>query len=412
MSLSQFWRILWARKLLILGTTLFCLAGGIAAILIVPPRWKAESHVYLNLIKADPVTGEVLGAAARSYVATQIKLITDYGVAGLAVDKLGWLSDPDLIQAYQRRPPSDTRDFRRWLAQVVIDGTKADLLDDSNILDITYTGQNPQGAKAVVTAVTQAYVDTTLAFRRSEANKNADWFGLQSDKAKQSLLAAQAAVAAYERENGIVMRDDKTDLDSARFAALASQSDAVAVGGGVSGIDAQIADVDSAIKQASETLGPNHPQLQALKEKRASLMALAAQAGSPQAAGAGMSARMAAAKAAVMNNRDKLARLAVLQSEVDIRKDQYDKTLAREADFRQQAAVVDPGVSAMGAASVPDQPSFPNRLLIIGGSLGLGLVFGLLIALLVELLDRKVRSPEDLTAALGLPVLAVLRPAS
>ena len=64
----------------------------------------------------------------------------------------------------------------------------------------------------------------------------------------------------------------------------------------------------------------------------------------------------------------------------------------------------------MGTAFVPDQPSFPNRPLIIGGSFGLGLAFGLLIALLVELLDRRVRSPEDLTAALGLPVLAVLRP--
>jgi capsular polysaccharide biosynthesis protein len=35
-----------------------------------------------------------------------------------------------------------------------------------------------------------------------------------------------------------------------------------------------------------------------------------------------------------------------------------------------------------------------------------------LIALLIELLDRRVRSPHDLTAALGLPVLAVLTPAS
>jgi polysaccharide biosynthesis transport protein len=409
MSLSQFWRILWARKLIVIVTALFCLAGGVVAILIVPPRWKAESHVYLNLLKADPVTGEYMGTAARAYVATQIKLMSDYSVAGLAVDKLGWLSDPDLIAQYQRRPQSDTRDFRRWLAQRIMDGTRADLLDGSNILDISYTGQSPEGAKAIVAAVTQAYLDTTLTFRRSEANKNADWYGLQSDKAKQSLLAAQAAVATYERENGIVMRDDKTDVDSARLAALASQNDVAAVGG-ISGLDAQIAEVDSAIKQASETLGPNHPQLVALREKRASLMALAAQAGSPQVGG-GMSARVAAAKEAVIGNRDKLARLTVLQSEVDIRKDQYDKTLAREADFRQQAAVVDPGVSALGTAFVPDQPSFPNKPLIIGGSLGLGLVFGLLIALLVELLDRRVRSPEDLSAALGLPVLAVLRPA-
>jgi capsular polysaccharide biosynthesis protein len=86
-----------------------------------------------------------------------------------------------------------------------------------------------------------------------------------------------------------------------------------------------------------------------------------------------------------------------------------DEAVAREADFRQQAAIVDAGVSAMGAAYVPQTPAYPNKPLIIGGSLGLGLAFGILIALLTELLDRRVRSPEDLTAALGLPVLAVIR---
>jgi capsular polysaccharide biosynthesis protein len=39
-----------------------------------------------------------------------------------------------------------------------------------------------------------------------------------------------------------------------------------------------------------------------------------------------------------------------------------------------------------------------------------GLVLGILVALLVELLDRRVRSAEDLASALGLPVLAVLKP--
>src|ERR1700743_2776520 len=143
MSLSQFWRILWARKFLILGTTLFCLAGGLIAIVLIAPRWKAEAHIYLNLLKPDPVTGEILGPAARTYVATQIKLIEDYSVTGLAGDKLGWEFDPQRFDHYQRRPSSDTRDFRRWLAQTIADRTKADLMDGSNILDITYTGTDP-----------------------------------------------------------------------------------------------------------------------------------------------------------------------------------------------------------------------------------------------------------------------------
>ena len=349
-----------------------------------------------------------LGSAARTYVATQIKLIDDYSVTGLAVDKLGWLSDPQLIDRYQRRPQSDTRDFRRWLAQTIADSTKADLMDGSNILAITYTGSDPESAKAAANAVMQAYIDTSVAFRRAEANKNADWFAQQAQKLKGDLAVAQAAETKFEKESGVVMQNDKTDVDSARMAALAAQSDAVALGGG--GGESQLAEVDAEIKQASQTLGPNHPQLIALKAKRAAIASAMAQGGGARVSPSGAS-RVDAQKAFIIGNRDKLARLQLLQADVNLREDQYNKVLAREADFRQQAGVVDAGISALDAASAPQSPSFPNKPLIIGGSLGLGLCFGLLMALLIELLDRRVRSPEDLSAALGLPVLAVLRPA-
>jgi len=392
---------------MIVAATFFCLAGGIVASLIIAPRWKAEAHVYLNILKPDPVTGELLGQAARTYVATQIKLIDDYSVTGLAVDKLGWLSDPQLIDQYQRRPQSDTRDFRRWLAQIIADRTKADLMDGSNILDITYTGSDPEGSKAAANAVMQSYIDTSVAFRRAEANKNADWFAQQAQKLKADLATAQAAETKYEKESGVVMQNDnKTDVDSARMAAFAAQNQAA--GGDVG--ESQLAQVDAEIKQASQTLGPNHPQLLALKAKRAAIASTMSQDGAARASASGAS-RVAAQKAFIIGNRDKLAKLQLLQADVDLRQDQYNKALAREADFRQQAGVVDAGISALDNATTPDSPSFPNKPLIIGGSLGLGLVFGLLMALLMELLDRRVRSPEDLSAALGLPVLAVLRPA-
>ena len=369
MSLSQFWRILWARKLLVVVTALFCLAGGLVAISIVPPRWRAEwAHVLSGICsRHDPVTGEFVGQVGRAYVATQVRFCPIMELRGSP--SIGWAGcrSRSLIAQYRQRPPTDSATFAAGLRNMIMDGTRRSLGWQQYSRHYLHRSKSKIPRRSLPQS--WAIWIQTLASRRLEANKNADWFALQSGKTKQTLLTAQAAVATYERENGIVMRDDKTDIDSARFAAIASQSDAVALGGGVSGIDAQIADVDSSIKQAAESLGPNHPQLVALREKRASLMALAAQAGSPQAAGAGMSARVAAAKEAVIGNRDKLARLAVLQSEVDIRKDQYDKTLMREADFRQQAAVVDPGVSALGTAFVPDQPSFPNKPLIIGGSL-------------------------------------------
>jgi len=95
------------------------------------------------------VTGLVIGNSAMAYVNTQMELVTDYSVAGRAADQLGWLGDPRLIARYQNRPKSDERDFRRWLAQIVIDRTKTKVPEGSNILEITYYGTTPSEAKAV-----------------------------------------------------------------------------------------------------------------------------------------------------------------------------------------------------------------------------------------------------------------------
>jgi uncharacterized protein involved in exopolysaccharide biosynthesis len=409
MSLIQFWRILWAWRVLILSTTLCCLLGGFAVILTVPPRWQADAHVFLNLLKPDPVTGQLIGADPRAYVATQIELIADYSVVGQAVDKLGWLSEPDLILQYQNRSKNDTRDFRHWLAQIIIDRTKANVLDESNILHISYTGSSPDGAKAVADALMQSYLDTSLAFKRADANKNADWFGLQAKKAKDSLEAAEAAETTFERENGVVLtQDEKTDLDSARLAAMVMQGTASGAMGG-SSADAQLAQTNVDIKNAAATLGANHPELQNLRVKQAALAALVANehavGGAAKAPG---SSSMDAQKALIISERDKLTKLKNLQTEVDIQRDLYNKTAQKEADFRQQAAVTDAGLTLLGNATVPQSPTFPNKTLIVGGCFALGFVLGALLALLMEFLNRRVRGAEDLQSALDVPLLTIL----
>jgi uncharacterized protein involved in exopolysaccharide biosynthesis len=411
MSLIQFWRILLARRVLILGTMLCCLLGGLVVILVVPPRWQADSRVYLNLLKPDPVTGEVIaGNGQGSYVLTQIALISDYTVVGRAVDKLGWLSDPELIQQYQNRSKNDTRDFRHWLAQLITDRTKANVLDQSNILDISYTGPSPESAKVVADALMQSYLETSLSFKRTDADKSAEWYSQQSDRAKQALVAAQVAVANYEKENGVVLtEDERTDVDSARLAAMAMQG-AGSDGIGGNSADAQLAQTQADLRNALRTLGPNHPEVQNLQAKEAALNSLiskehAAAAGASKAAATnGIDAQ----KALVISERDKLAKLRNLQTEVDIQRDLYNKTAQKEEDYRMQAAITDAGLTPLGNATVPQSPTFPNKTLIVGGCLALGLFLGMLVALLIEFLNRRVRGAEDLQSALDVPLLTVL----
>jgi polysaccharide biosynthesis transport protein len=410
MSLTQFGRILRAWWWLIVCTTVCCAIGGVTATKLLPARWQSDAHVYLNLLKPDPVTGEVIsGPSSRAYVDTQIALITDYSVVGPTVDRLGWGSEPDLIQAYEHRASSDTRDFRHWLAQIIIDRTKATVLDASNILEISYTGSSPESASEVAEALMQSYLDVSLAFRRADANRSAQWYSDQAAKAKADLVAAQAAVINFERQSGIVLQDDKTDLESARLAAMSAQADSAAVSGeSGNSIDAQLAQTDALIKQQSAILGPNHPELQQLQAKRAALEAIAAQERAQPGTDNTSKSRVDSQKALVISERDKMSTLKNLQNEVELRQDEYSKTAAHEGEFRQQAAVADAGLTPLGHASTPESPSFPNKPLTIGGSIGLGLFLGVLISLLIELLNRRVRGPEDLQATLELPVLAIL----
>jgi polysaccharide biosynthesis transport protein len=410
MSITQFGRILRSWWWLILATTICCAVGGAAVIALVPARWQSDAHVYLNLLKPDAVTGEIIaGPATRAYVATQTELISDYSVVGPTVDRLGWESEPALIQAYQNRPASDTRDFRRWIAQLIMDRTKATVLDGSNILEISYTGSNAETATAVSEALMQSYLDVSLAFRRAEANRSAQWYSEQAAKAKAALITAQAAEVNFERANGVVLQDDKTDLDSARLAAMSAQANSATTSGDPGGsADVQLAQLDATIKQEAAVLGPNHPELRQLQAKRAALARLIAQERAPLEANSTGKSRVDSQKALVISERNKIASLQNLQNEVEFLQDQYTKTAGREAEFRQQAAVADSGLSPLGHASIPESPSFPNKPLIIGGSVGLGLLLGSLISLLIELLNRRVRGPEDLQSSLRLPVLAIL----
>jgi capsular polysaccharide biosynthesis protein len=60
------------------------------------------------------------------------------------------------------------------------------------------------------------------------------------------------------------------------------------------------------------------------------------------------------------------------------------------------------------AASTPEEPSFPNRLLFAGGGLGAGLALGLGLAMWMELRDKSIRTEADAEAALQLPLLVSL----
>ncbi|MGA7928933.1 MAG: Wzz/FepE/Etk N-terminal domain-containing protein [Candidatus Sulfotelmatobacter sp.] len=83
---------------------------------------------------------------------------------------------------------------------------------------------------------------------------------------------------------------------------------------------------------------------------------------------------------------------------------QSTSKMATQAEQQQQGEQM----ALLNPATLPDSPSFPNRLLFAGGGLGAGLGLGLGIALWLELRDKSIRTQEDAEAALDLPMLVAV----
>lgn len=405
MNIVQFLRILWARRILVIVAFFASVVGAYLVVSLVQPRYQATSRVNVDLLKSDPVTGQ--GKDIRNagvFFDAQQELVRDYSVTGAVVDKLGWLTDPGRISAYQSRAANDTRDFRRWLAQQVADASST-AITSSTVLEITFKSPSPVEAQVGAEALREAYMAAALASKQQDAAKLATWYNQQADLARQAADEAETRKAAYEKETGIVMQSNDLDMDSGRLAALSQMAlpTQSAVAGGGSGSRLQLAQVDAQIAQVAKNLGPNHPDMVALRAQRASLAQVVAQeeAESRQvtsgASGAAAISRvLQAEKTRVIGQRDKVERLRQLQADVDLRRDQYKKTAARGAELTLQASLTDPGLTPMGIVLAPTKPVFPNKPLMVGGAAGLGIGLGLGLSLLLELLNRRVRGVEDL----------------
>lgn len=418
MSFTQFFRILWAYRALILLTALTALLAASVIAALLPPRYEATTRVVMDVIKPDPVTGEMVPSRSlQTYVRTQIELIKDYRIAGKVVDDLGWTSSPVLAQQYAERSANDNRDFRRWLAQQIIDRTNARLVPGSNILEISYTSSSPDAARQVTDAIQKAYIEQTISFKREEALRNTAWFRQQAEKLRVQLTEAEKRKTDFEKENGIILYEDNSDAETEKLRALASAAQAPAiapVAAAAAPSSTQLAQIDAQISAASRVLGPNHPDLQMMRQQRSAVAAAVAReqaaARVPVGGGPSVAGMMSAQTQKVLAQRGKVDEARRLATDVSIVRDQFTKSIARAAELEQQAQSTETGITPLGDAVAPNRPSAPNVPLIIFAAVACGLGLGVMSALIIELLRRRVRSVEDMRSMLNIPVLGAMPP--
>ena len=106
--------------------------------------------------------------------------------------------------------------------------------------------------------------------------------------------------------------------------------------------------------------------------------------------------------------RDAEQRLQQIEREAVAKGQLYHTLLRRQQAIRDQQETIAPDARVLSLAATPDRPSSPNPLLFIFPALILFLICGSMLSVLLERLDRGLRSERDINEALGVPCVGLV----
>jgi chain length determinant protein EpsF len=444
MSIAQYLRIMWARKWLVLALLVVTtLVGTLITLFVLSKQYQAEASLVVE-VRNDPVLGALApGLASPAYLATQVEILRSDRVAGRVVKMLGVERSPAAVQ--QWRESTDAKiPLDRYFAALLQKGLSVEPSRGSNVINITFVNPDAAFAAAAANAFAQAYMDISVELRVEPARQSATWLDDQTIKLRTTLETAQARLSKFQQDKGIVVTDERMDQETARLNLLLAQlsqaqaeqidtamrqrntgseaSPDVLASPTVQTLKASLAIAETRLMELSSNYGPNHPQRQAVEAQVRELRQQVASevrrvSGGSSVANRGSAQKVAEVQAMVDNQKKQVLamrsvrdQMAVLQRDVDNAQRAYEGVSQRATALTLEGQNMQANVRLLSPAVEPYTPSRPKVVINILGSVFGGLLLGALAAIGLEMLNRKVRSTEDLASLPGVPVIGVLQP--
>ena len=439
MTLQQFLLILRARWLVALLAFALTVATTVVVSLLLPKQYTASAAVVVDVKSPDPVSGLMLqGMMAPGYMATQIDIINSDRTAK-AVVKLLKMDTSPAIQAQWQEETEGKGLLIDWLANLLQKKLDVKPSRESNVININYTGSNPDFAAAVANGFAQAYMDVNLDLRLAPARQYAAFFEEQTKAARSKLEAAQQALSDYQQQNGITATDERLDFETAKLNETSSQltgvqgqttdsqskrqnakSDTIAEvmqSPLINGLKADIARLEGKLTEGNVNLGKNHPQTQRTEAELASLKAqldletkkitssIETTYQVSKQREAQLQGALGVQKARVLRLNKQRDELNVLRRDIESAQRSFEIVSQRASQTSMESQSNQTNIAVLNPASAPADPSKPKVLLNVLVSIFLGTLLGVGLALVLELSSRRVRSAEDLVEALEIPLL-------
>jgi polysaccharide biosynthesis transport protein len=441
-SVSQILVILlrraWIVMLALLTTVI--VAGGV--LLFVPGRYDAVASASIDPGNIDPISEMSSGAGTIGLIQGNIlSLVTSQRVAVDVVKRLN-LTDNPAVQANFRKSPSFGREsIEEWMADGLQRSVDPKFILGTNVLTIKYKSGDPNQASLIANAFLAATIDGSVAMKAAEADQTARWFSPQLDELRKELEDARAVLSAFQSKANMVAAAPGGDKETSQYMAIATELSSTRAGltalqsrltSGttdlsndpsdpdlqiLSGLKEKLSAAEAELAAAKGALGANNPKMLAQQANIAAVRKQMADAtermrahlkeriGTVQTQISSLEAEQQQAQKTLIATQAQRDRLGQLQHDVEFRADQLNarERAAEQAKLKSKLTFSD--MTVLDKAFPPVEPAFPKPFVVMPVGIGAGLALGLVLALLAEAADRRVRFPIDLEYATPAPFL-------
>ena len=401
-------------------------------------------------------------------IETETEILQSRALAGRVVDALKLFEDPEfappekpglfdqVARVFGAAPQLSAAEAqaartraREAAITSLLHATRISRLGLTYIIDVSVTSPDAEKAAEIANSYAELYLTQQLETKYDTIARANEWLSNRLDDLRDEVQTKERQVELYRTQSGLLSAEGSTLTEQSiaqlnlelvtsraalaeRMARLRGVEASVAQGGSPesagealsSPVIAQLRDrqADLARERAelSTKFGPKHPEMQRIATEQTNLdgqiqsqirlivdnlrneVAIARQ-------------RVASIEESLSNQRTNLSannlgavKLGELEREAEASRTLYEAFLNRFKQIAEQSGIEQADARIQSRAVAPLAPSSPNTQLNLALGLVLGMGLGAMAVFLVELLERGMRTSDDVLRKIGVPCLGAV----
>lgn len=456
-TLMELWRVMTKRRFVVLGVTLLSLSAALWYAFRTPPVYESTSRIEIRpQDQPDLGLAQVVGASegdeSESPLNTEVHILQSDSVLFETAQSLNLIAQVragEAADAHGNHHPAPgapiTARERDAMIGIIRDGLRVNTVTGTDIVELRYRSSNPQLAAAIVNRLVDTYTDVSLRSKYDHTMHVSTWLEKQLTGLRSEASDAQLALAAYQKAHNIIGMGENSTLAIQTLQGLsASLNDAeadriqkesrmrdfdsmgpnlVSVMGDnpmLVSLRAQLADLQTQRAQLSARYGPKYPkmidlttQINRIQSQIDAEVALARRQVTSEYQSAlgveqSLRERLNAQENAVYKLNEGGAQYAILLNQADLTRQLYDTLQMRLKEAMVTSGLSAADINVIDSGQIPYAPVAPRkRQSILIGLIG-GLIAGCVLAFLIESIDDRLQTSDEVEAAVMLSPLAAI----